>query len=94
MDRNRRFSFCCGAGGGRMWMEKVRGRRVFAMRTEQAISTNPDIIATSCPFCMIHFNDGLKHLDSEDRVRVFDIAELVANGLPAKQTEDKKIDYF
>ncbi len=81
MDRNRRYAFCCGAGGGRMWMEKVRGRRVFAMRTEQALAKNPDYIVTACPFCMIHFQDGLKFLDAEDKAKIFDIAEIVRNQL-------------
>jgi Fe-S oxidoreductase len=81
MDRNRRYAFCCGAGGGRMWMEKVRGRRVFAMRAEQALAKNPDYIVTACPFCMIHFQDGLKFLDAEDKAKIFDIAEIVRNQL-------------
>jgi Fe-S oxidoreductase len=81
MDRNRRYAFCCGAGGGRMWMEKVRGRRVFAMRAEQALAKNPDYIVTACPFCMIHFQDGLKFYDAEDRAKIFDIAEIVRNQL-------------
>ncbi len=81
MDRNRRFAFCCGAGGGRMWMPRIRGQRVYALRTEQALSKNPDLIATACPFCMIHFEDGLKFHEAEDRAKVRDIAELVANQL-------------
>lgn len=81
MDRNRRYAFCCGAGGGRMWMEKVRGRRVFAMRAEQALDKNPDCIVTACPFCMIHFQDGLKSFDAEEKVKLLDIAEIVRNQL-------------
>lgn len=84
MDRNRRYAFCCGAGGGRMWMEETRGKRILAMRTEQALSKTPDIIATACPFCMIHFNDGLKFLNAEEKAQVSDIAELVANQLKTK----------
>jgi Fe-S oxidoreductase len=81
MDRNKRYAFCCGAGGGRMWMEKARGRRVFAMRAEQALAKNPDYIVTACPFCMIHFQDGLKSFDMEEKVKLFDIAEMVRNQL-------------
>ena len=81
MDRNRKFAFCCGAGGGRMWLPRVRGQRVYAMRTEQALAKNPDVIATACPFCTIHFEDGLKFHDADSRVKVVDIAELVANHL-------------
>lgn len=64
-----------------MWMEKVRGRRVFAMRAEQALDKNPDCIVTACPFCMIHFQDGLKSFDAEEKVKLLDIAEIVRNQL-------------
>ena len=81
MDRNHKFAFCCGAGGGRMWMERVRGQRVYAIRTEQALAKNPEYIATGCPFCMTHFEDGLIFHDVEEKVKVIDIAEIVANQL-------------
>jgi Fe-S oxidoreductase len=81
MDRNRKFAFCCGAGGGRMWLPRVRGQRVYAMRTEQALAKNPDLIATACPFCAIHFEDGLKFHDADGKVRVLDVAEFVADHL-------------
>lgn len=81
MDRNRRYAFCCGAGGGRMWMERIRGKRVYALRTEQALSKNPEIIATACPFCMTHFCDGLIFHDVVEQVKIMDIAEFVANQL-------------
>ncbi len=84
MERNRRYAFCCGAGGGRMWMPRIRGKRVYAIRTEEALSKNPDIIATACPFCTIHFEDGLKFHDAEEKAKVLDIAELVASHLAEK----------
>jgi Fe-S oxidoreductase len=84
MDRNRRYAFCCGAGGGRMWMPRVRGKRVYAIRTEQALSKYPDVIATACPFCTIHFEDGLKFHEAEKGTKVLDIAELVAGHLTEK----------
>jgi Fe-S oxidoreductase len=79
MDRNRRYAFCCGAGGGRMWMERIRGKRVYALRTEQALSKNPDIIATACPFCMTHFSDGLIFLEADESIKILDIAQFVAD---------------
>ncbi len=84
MDRNRRYAFCCGAGGGRMWMPRIRGKRVYAIRTEEALSKNPDIIATACPFCTIHFEDGLKFYEAEEKAKILDIAELVASHLAEK----------
>ena len=81
MDRNRKFAFCCGAGGGRMWMERVRGQRVYALRTEQALAKDPDQIATACPFCMTHFEDGRIFYDVEEKAKILDIAEIIANQL-------------
>jgi len=81
MDRNRKFAFCCGAGGGRMWMERVRGQRVYALRTEQALAKDPDQIATACPFCITHFEDGLIFHDVVEKIKILDIAEIIANQL-------------
>jgi len=83
MDRNHKFAFCCGAGGGRMWMERVRGQRVYALRTEQALAKNPEYIATACPFCMTHFEDGIIFFDVGEKLKAQDIAEIVANQLAA-----------
>jgi Fe-S oxidoreductase len=80
MDLNREQSFCCGAGGGRMWMEEDTGKRVNIERTDQALSTDPDAIAVNCPFCMTMFTDGLKSRDSED-VPLKDLAEVIAENL-------------
>jgi Fe-S oxidoreductase len=84
MDKIRRTSFCCGAGGGRMWMEEGRGKKINETRTEEALSRNPDLIATACPFCMTMFEDGLKAKNEEEKVKVVDIAEVVANHLITK----------
>jgi len=81
MDRNHKFSFCCGAGGGRMWMERIRGQRVYAIRTEQALDKGPEYIATACPFCMTHFEDGLIFFNAVEKAKVRDIAEIVAEQL-------------
>ncbi|MBN2467339.1 MAG: (Fe-S)-binding protein [Deltaproteobacteria bacterium] len=81
MERNRRFGFCCGAGGGRMWMEELRGNKINEIRTEEALGGNPDFIATACPFCMTMLEDGLKAKNAEENVKVMDIAEFVASQL-------------
>ena len=59
MEKNGKNTFCCGAGGGRMWMEETRGTRINAERTRQALETGAETVATSCPFCMVMMKDGL-----------------------------------
>jgi len=81
MERIERTSFCCGAGGGRMWMEELRGKKINEVRTEEALTKNPDLIATACPFCLTMFEDGLKAKNADEKVKVLDIAEFVANHL-------------
>jgi Fe-S oxidoreductase/nitrate reductase gamma subunit len=79
MGRNRNKSFCCGAGGGRMWMEEDIGTRMSEMRAQEAIDVNAEVIASACPFCMQMFEDAIKALTAEDKVKVLDIAEIVAD---------------
>jgi Fe-S oxidoreductase len=59
MEKSGKNTFCCGAGGGRMWMEETRGTRINAERTRQALETGAGTVATSCPFCMVMMKDGL-----------------------------------
>ncbi|WP_066635555.1 heterodisulfide reductase-related iron-sulfur binding cluster [Desulfolucanica intricata] len=80
MSRTKTKSFCCGAGGGRMWLEE-HGTRINVMRTEQALETNSEVIATNCPFCLTMIEDGLKDKDVSETVKAFDIAELVERNL-------------
>jgi Fe-S oxidoreductase len=77
MKNNHDQSMCCGAGGGRMWMEEKIGQRINISRTEQALQTKAGVIASSCPFCMTMMNDGVKSKEMQDKVRVMDIAEIV-----------------
>ena len=81
MARNRQKSFCCGAGGGRMWLEEKEGTRINVNRTEQALELNPDVIGIACPFCMTMLGDGVKAKEAEDNVKVLDIVELVEKAL-------------
>jgi len=79
-DRNREKGFCCGAGGGRMWMEEQSGSRINLERVGEALRHQPDTICVSCPYCMTMMEDGLK--DKQDgRVRVRDIAEVMAEAM-------------
>ncbi len=77
MGRTRDRSFCCGAGGGRMWMEEVEGKRINMERTEEAIMARADVIGTGCPFCMTMLVDGVKEKEASEKVEVKDIAEIL-----------------
>jgi len=81
MEHHHAGSFCCGAGGGRMWMEESIGKRIHLARTEEALKQDPKTICTCCPYCMTMFEDGLKDKNVEDRVQVLDLAEVVAGAL-------------
>lgn len=80
MKRSKRNSLCCGAGGAQMFKEPEKGDKdVNVLRTEDALETNPDIIATGCPFCNTMMTDGVKAKEKEAEIEVLDIAELIAN---------------
>ncbi len=81
MDRHYDRSFCCGAGGGHMWMEENIGQLINVARVEEALQKTPDTICVSCPYCMTMFEDGLKDKGVEEKVRVQDVAEIVARAL-------------
>ncbi len=74
--RTKDRGLCCGAGGGRMFMEENTGKRINVERTEELLATGAEAIAAACPFCMTMLSDGVKQQNSE--VPVYDIAELVA----------------
>jgi len=81
MPRNGTGSFCCGAGGARMWMEERTGKKVNVERTEEALDTGANAIATACPYCFIMLDDGVKELGRDDDVQVKDIAMLLAESI-------------
>ncbi|MBW2176328.1 MAG: 4Fe-4S dicluster domain-containing protein [Deltaproteobacteria bacterium] len=78
LDRHGRESFCCGAGGGRMWMEETIGKRINLERSEEIVDCQADNVAVGCPFCLTMLEDGMKELGKEEEIRTRDIAELVA----------------
>jgi len=77
MKRSRSKGFCCGAGGGRMWMEEHEGKRVNIERTEEALATGAQVIGTACPFCMTMITDGVKAKEVSENVKVKDVAEII-----------------
>jgi Fe-S oxidoreductase len=77
--RTKDRGLCCGAGGGRMFMEERTGKRINVERTEELLATGADAIAVACPFCMTMMSDGVKATNAD--VPVFDIAEVVATRL-------------
>ncbi|MDD2666592.1 MAG: (Fe-S)-binding protein [Methanocellales archaeon] len=81
MERHHDKSFCCGAGGGRMWMEEAIGKHINVARVEEALNEDLETICVCCPYCMTMFEDGLKDKDAVDRVQVLDLAEIVARAL-------------
>ena len=83
MDRCREKSFCCGAGGGQMWLEEMGDARINAVRAHEALVTGADVIATGCPFCLTMLSDGVAAAGSE--VPVKDIAELLWEAQPSYQ---------
>ncbi|MBI5068910.1 MAG: (Fe-S)-binding protein [Deltaproteobacteria bacterium] len=87
MERNRRTGFCCGAGGGRMWLEEKLGTRVNQNRVAEAAATLGDqggVVAVGCPFCLTMLKDGAAETGNDEKLKVLDVAEIVALGLPKR----------
>ena len=82
MERSGKQGFCCGAGGGRMWMEETRGTRINAERTRQALATGADGVATACPYCLVMMRDGLDDATG-GTVGARDVAEVLAARIAA-----------
>ena len=80
MKRCKSNGLCCGAGGAQMFKDAEKGdKEIYVERTEDALETKPDLIATGCPFCNTMMTDGVKNKEQENNIKVMDIAELVAN---------------
>jgi len=81
MQRSKRNGFCCGAGGGRFWMEERIGTRISEERVEQVMQTGAGMVASACPYCLQMFEDAIKAKEVEETLKARDIAELVAETL-------------
>ncbi|WP_328385934.1 (Fe-S)-binding protein [Streptomyces sp. NBC_00400] len=99
MHRHKERGFCCGAGGARMWMEERIGKRINNERVDEALSLNPDIVSTACPFCLVMLTDSVNGKKNDGKakesIRVVDVAQLLLDSVktpvdPAgdEETED------
>ena len=80
MPRCGKKTFCCGAGGGRMWFEEAPSQRVSVLRSQEAIATGAHTLATACPFCLNMMTDGIAATPGGETVKVLDIAEVLLSG--------------
>ncbi len=81
MERNHKRSFCCGAGGGRMWMEEKLGTRINQLRTEQAVQVKAQCVGTGCPYCLTMIGDGIKEKGLEESMACYDLSELIVQSM-------------
>jgi Fe-S oxidoreductase len=92
--RCKRKTFCCGAGGARMWMEETIGKRVNLERTEEMLESDPDVVTTGCPYCAIMIDDGVKDLQQKgaarEGVRVIDVAQLLRDSVVLSRSSAKQ----
>ena len=88
MKRCRQQGFCCGAGGGHMWMEESRGERVNHVRGDQFLETDADTVAVSCPFCLQMFTEAIESKGLEGKKQARDLVEILADSLEAPGHDD------
>ncbi|MEU0525204.1 (Fe-S)-binding protein [Streptomyces niveus] len=94
MHRHKERGFCCGAGGARMWMEERIGKRINNERVDEALSLNPDIVSTACPFCLVMLTDSVNGKKNDGKAKeslqVVDVAQLLLDSVrtPPSDPED------
>ena len=89
MPRHGKKTFCCGAGGGRMWFDEPPEQRVSNLRAQEAVATGAQTLATACPFCLNMMSDGMAGTPGGEKVKVLDIAELLlSRQTPAQANSD------
>ncbi|HET7534752.1 MAG TPA: (Fe-S)-binding protein [Nocardioidaceae bacterium] len=91
MPRHRERSFCCGAGGARMWMDETIGQRINENRTDEALALGPDLVTAACPFCIVMLTDGVNLRQQQGRapesLEVTDVSEVLLRSVRASETE-------
>ena len=78
MPETRTNSLCCGGGGGRIWMETLKGERFSDIKLEQALGVGAEVLTTSCPYCITHFEESRLALEDSDSLEIKDITEIIA----------------
>jgi Fe-S oxidoreductase/nitrate reductase gamma subunit len=86
IERHHKRGFCCGAGGGRMWMEEKTGKRINHERVEQTLRTQAPRVATACPFCLTMFRDGISAKGVESQLQVQDLAQYLADSMDGTES--------
>ncbi len=96
MHRHKERGFCCGAGGARMWMEERIGKRVNDERVDEALSLNPDIVSTACPFCLVMLSDSVNGKKNDGKAKeslqVVDVAQLLLDSVKTPEPRDPGAD--
>ena len=81
MPESRRNSFCCGGGGGRIWMETPKGERFSDLRLAQAVDVGAQVLATSCPYCITNFEDSRLNSKNGDAIQIKDVTEIIREAI-------------
>ncbi len=81
LERSHENGFCCGAGGGQMWLHDSIGRHINHIRAEEIVDSGAEMVATACPYCLTMLDDGIGSAELEKPVKVVDIIEMVASSI-------------
>jgi Fe-S oxidoreductase len=81
LPRNRESGFCCGGGGGRMWLHEKLGKRMNLLRAEEVVKSGVEVLGTACPYCLTMLEDGIKTLEADQPAKVMDLVEIVASSI-------------
>jgi Fe-S oxidoreductase len=81
LPRNKESGFCCGGGGGRMWLHEKLGKRMNLLRAEEVVKSGAEVLGTACPYCLTMLEDGIKNLETAKPAKVMDLVEVVASSI-------------
>jgi Fe-S oxidoreductase len=81
LERNKERGFCCGGGGGRMWLHEKLGKRMNLLRAEEVTRSGAEVLGTACPYCLTMLEDGIKNLETDNPPKVMDLVEIVASSI-------------